>query len=41
MSVQKEMKEPIHYGDPAATGGISVFDREFDELFSYEGMISV
>ncbi|WP_340020928.1 type I pullulanase [Paenibacillus sp. FSL K6-1096] len=37
MSVQKEMKEPIHYGDPAATGGISVFDREFDELFSYEG----
>ncbi|WP_238650691.1 type I pullulanase [Paenibacillus piscarius] len=37
MSVQKEMKEPIHYGDPAATGGISVFDREFDELFGYDG----
>lgn len=37
MSVQKEMKEPIYYGDPAATSGISVFDREFDELFSYDG----
>ncbi|MDF9840875.1 MULTISPECIES: type I pullulanase [unclassified Paenibacillus] len=37
MSVQKEMKEPIHYGDPAATGGISVFDQEFDNLFSYDG----
>ncbi|AIQ44731.1 pullulanase [Paenibacillus sp. FSL R7-0273] len=37
MSVQKEMKEPIHYGDPAATGGISVFDQEFDQLFSYDG----
>lgn len=38
MSVQKEMKEPIHYGDPAATGGISVFDQEFDKLFSYDGL---
>ncbi|ETT75949.1 pullulanase [Paenibacillus sp. FSL R7-277] len=37
MSVQKEMKEPIDYGDPAATSGISVFDRNFDELFSYDG----
>lgn len=37
MSVQKEMKEPIHYGDPAATGGISVFDQDFDDLFSYDG----
>ncbi|WP_342563930.1 type I pullulanase [Paenibacillus sp. FSL R7-0345] len=37
MSVQKEMKEPIHYGDPAATGGISVFDQDFDNLFSYDG----
>ncbi|WP_150272501.1 type I pullulanase [Paenibacillus tepidiphilus] len=37
MSVQKEMNEPIHYGDPAATGGVSVSDQAFDELFSYEG----
>ncbi|UQZ34448.1 type I pullulanase [Paenibacillus sp. PK3_47] len=37
MSVQKESKEPIFYGDPLATGGISVFAQEFDELFSYEG----
>lgn len=37
MSVQKECKEPIHYGDPAYTGGISVFAHEFDELFSYDG----
>lgn len=37
MSVQKEMKEPIYYGDPAATSGVSVFAEEFDELFSYDG----
>ncbi|QSF45429.1 type I pullulanase [Paenibacillus tianjinensis] len=37
MSVQKEMKEPIYYGDPAATDGISVFDQDFDDLFSYDG----
>lgn len=37
LSVQKELKEPIYYGDPAATGGISVFAQEFDELFSYDG----
>lgn len=37
MSVQKEMKEPIYYGDPAATSGISVFAEEFDDLFSYDG----
>lgn len=37
MSVQKEMKEPIYYGDPATTRGISVFAREFDQLFSYDG----
>lgn len=37
MSVQKELNEPIHYGNPAYTGGISVFAREFDELFSYDG----
>ncbi|WP_339170854.1 type I pullulanase [Paenibacillus sp. FSL H7-0943] len=37
MSVQREMKEPIYYGDPAATRGISVFAQEFDQLFSYDG----
>jgi pullulanase len=37
LSVQKDMKEPIYYGDPAATKGISVFAQEFDQLFSYDG----
>jgi type I pullulanase len=31
------MKEPIFYGDPATTRGISVFAQEFDQLFSYDG----
>ncbi|WP_019914072.1 type I pullulanase [Paenibacillus sp. HW567] len=37
MSVQREMEETIYYGDPAATNGISVFEQDFDELFSYDG----
>lgn len=37
MAVQREREEPIDYGDPAVTGGISVFDREFDDHFSYDG----
>lgn len=37
MSVQKENDAVIHYGDLAVTGGVSVFDKEFDELFYYEG----
>ncbi|SEU23739.1 type I pullulanase [Paenibacillus sp. NFR01] len=37
MSVQKDMNEPIYYGDPAATEGISVFAQDFDALFSYDG----
>jgi pullulanase len=37
LSVQKEMKEPIYYGDPETTRGISVFAQEFDQLFSYDG----
>lgn len=37
MSVQKEMLEPIHYGDPVQTGGLSVFDAEFDDSFGYDG----
>lgn len=37
MSVQGERDEPIYYGDPAVTGGVSVFVDGFDDLFSYEG----
>lgn len=37
MSVQKEMDEPIYYGDAVATSGVSVFSHDFDELFSYDG----
>ncbi|MGW8820763.1 type I pullulanase [Paenibacillus lautus] len=37
MSVQKESNAVIHYGDPAVTGGVSVFDKEFDKLFYYDG----
>ncbi|MFF2019620.1 type I pullulanase [Paenibacillus sp. NPDC058177] len=37
MAVQREGKEPIHYGDPVETGGVSVFEQGFDELFSYDG----
>ncbi|MFC3749383.1 type I pullulanase [Paenibacillus sp. GCM10012306] len=37
MAVQREREEPIHYGDPGVTGGISVFEQGFDDLFSYDG----
>lgn len=37
MSVQKEHDVVIDYGDPAVTGGVSVFDARFDELFAYDG----
>lgn len=37
MSVQKESDDFIDYGDPAVTGGISVFSHEFDHEFYYEG----
>ncbi|GJM82906.1 hypothetical protein HMSSN139_54020 [Paenibacillus sp. HMSSN-139] len=37
MSVQKEYQGTIDYGDLAVTGGISVFDAEFDEKFVYDG----
>ncbi|WP_410513186.1 type I pullulanase [Paenibacillus sp. BR2-3] len=37
MAVQKEMDEPIYYGDFVATSGVSVFSRDFDDLFSYDG----
>ncbi|MEC0141670.1 alpha-amylase family glycosyl hydrolase, partial [Paenibacillus macerans] len=37
MSVQKKFEGTIDYGDLAVTGGISVFDAEFDAKFYYEG----
>ena len=37
MAVQKEIDEPIYYGDVMATSGISVFAQDFDDLFSYDG----
>lgn len=37
MSVQKEIDVNTDYGDPAETGGISVFDAAFDEKFYYDG----
>jgi len=37
LSVQKESNAVIDYGDPAVTGGVSVFSKEFDELFYYDG----
>ncbi|MGG6309537.1 type I pullulanase [Paenibacillus macerans] len=37
MSVQKEYQGIIDYGDLAVTGGVSVFDAEFDAKFYYGG----
>ncbi|AWB44472.1 type I pullulanase [Paenibacillus sp. CAA11] len=37
MSVQKERDIVIDYGDPVITGGISVFDPEFDKAYYYDG----
>ncbi|MFU1798709.1 type I pullulanase [Paenibacillus azoreducens] len=37
MSVQKEHRVVVDYGEPAVTNGISVFDPEFDSHFAYEG----
>ncbi|WP_058304532.1 type I pullulanase [Gorillibacterium timonense] len=37
MAVQKELDFSIHYGDPAVTGGLSVFSPEFDRAFAYTG----
>lgn len=37
LSVQKEFHGTIDYGDVAVTGGISVFDAKFDELYVYDG----
>lgn len=37
LSVQKEFHGTIDYGDVTVTGGISVFDAKFDELYVYDG----
>ncbi|MEF2966001.1 type I pullulanase [Paenibacillus sp. M1] len=37
MAVQQERKMETDYGDPAVTGGISVFSQEFDEVYRYDG----
>ncbi|MEF2966389.1 type I pullulanase [Paenibacillus sp. M1] len=37
MSVQKEIDIIMDYGDPAVTGGVSVFDKAFDDKFYYSG----
>ncbi|WP_438449008.1 type I pullulanase [Gorillibacterium sp. sgz5001074] len=37
MAVQRGIDYEIQYGDPELTGGLSVFSREFDESYAYEG----
>ncbi|WP_055106736.1 type I pullulanase [Paenibacillus ihumii] len=37
MAVQREHDVVVDYGDLAVTGGISVFDERFDEMFYYDG----
>lgn len=37
MSVQKEIDVIMDYGDPEVTGGVSVFDKAFDDKFYYNG----
>lgn len=37
MSVQLEKNVHIDYGDPARTGGISIFSPEFDDHYAYLG----
>lgn len=37
MAVQKQHDVVVDYGDPAVTQGLSVFDKRFDEVFSYDG----
>lgn len=37
MSVQKDREMTANYGDPVITGGLSVFDKEFDAAYYYEG----
>jgi pullulanase len=37
MVMQNEIDFELDFGDPEVTGGISVFDPEFDEVFFYDG----
>ncbi|MBC8081448.1 MAG: type I pullulanase [Gorillibacterium sp.] len=37
MAVQKELDFNIDYGSPENTSGISVFSRDFDEYYAYDG----
>lgn len=37
MAVQKERNIQIDYGHPEVTGGISVFSKEFDDKYTYNG----
>ncbi|WP_019635441.1 type I pullulanase [Paenibacillus fonticola] len=37
MAVQREHDVVVDYGDLAVTGGISVFDKRFDEMYYYGG----
>lgn len=37
LSVQKEIDVIMDYGDPEVTGGVSVFDKAFDDKFYYNG----
>lgn len=37
MAVQRGIDYEISYGDPEVTDGLSVFSREFDHAFSYDG----
>jgi pullulanase len=37
MSVQQEYDKKVHYGDYEVTGGLSVFSKQFDDAYYYEG----
>lgn len=37
MPTQNEVKFELDFGDPEVTGGVTVFDPQFDELFYYDG----
>lgn len=41
MAVQKQFTGTLRYGDPALTGGVSVHDKQFDELFAYDGPLGL
>jgi pullulanase len=37
METQEELRYELDFGDPEVTGGITVFDPDFDEVFFYDG----